>query len=395
MNCIPRKHWLHPIPLLLITVILPYVSYISINSINFTVCIVYFSFIAAFAVPFYLIPYKGIQFDKGTKCKDGIIEWVILMGFIVLIIAIRLLNYTRITYAELASATPSWLFWSSILSWLACYRLLAIESFKKRIWLLICLILSEVGLLVVMGQRLWMVMFVMGLVVAFHVYIKRINYIWIIAGIAGFILIAGPLMVISRYSIQDERPFMEVFIKELPKYPAKIGDTLDRIGAKGVVLADLSRSLSEGDFQAKKREPRRLLKDVKKAAIPNIIKNEKHNLRPGTEVYTTFINKNNPTNSTYPSGIIGDTVWHFGWWAYVVLPAISLFLILLWNNVLAKLCTWFDITAIHFSYFFVLYDTHLVFFFTSWTRALVVYGMFLLILNLLDKLDIFWVNQKI
>ena len=396
MNTLYQKNWLHPISLFILTILLPYGSYVFVtNKLDFTSFFVYVSFVAVFLLPFSLLPYKQIQFHTAENNKNGILEGILLIGLIVAFLIIRLLNHDSITYDELSSSTPSWLFWSSLLTWLSCYRLIEILSINKKVWWIVIPVISEIALLIIMGQRLWMVMFVLGLLAAIHVHIIKLDGKWFAAGVLGFILVIGPLMVISRYSMQQERPFVEVFQEELSDYPQKIGDTFERIGAKGLVLADLSKSLTDGNYHDKKRNPRELWQDVTTAIIPNILKSKKHNLRPGTEVYTTFVDKTNAAGKTYPSGLIGDIVWHFGWKAFFILPGISLMLIFLWNSLLAELCMRFGVNAIHFSYFFILYDTHFVFFMTSWTRALFVYGAFIILIKVLKKLDIIWAHQRI
>jgi len=393
---ITSRQWLHPVPFLVLTITVPLVLFLIMHFPGLLPSVIYFGYMAVFILPFVLLSVKDISFERyKIICSPHRIQIVTWAIFYLALFATRLSQFDSITYQALRQQTPGWLFWSCVLSWLAGYKIIhhLLED-KKYGWMGL-LALLELLVLVITGQRLWIVMFAIGLILMFHIFVKPLGYRWFFLGIVVFILLVGPLTVIVRYSIVQETNRMEVFKKEMVLYPEKTRHTIRRISQKGLVLSTLSKELANGTFDGIQRSPSILLEDIKTAAVPNILKDQKHKLKPGVEVNNTFNGSSTPTLISFPNGIIGDVVWHFGWWSFLILPVISSLMVVLWNGLIAEICNRFGITAIHFSYFFIYFDTHLVFLSTAWIRAVIIYGSFLILTAIIEyNLLNIWTAKK-
>ena len=397
---ISRYHLLHPVAWLGWLIVIKYGSYLFTNSISLFPDLLFFlAAVGVFVAPLVLLPVKDLAIKKDflryiVQLKQS---WAWIIYLTLVIARFWMINDMGLWYGELKTGTPTVVYVLEVAGWLFSYYFLASLKTGKH-WLNGFPIAFEMIFLGVLGMRTWLIMWGLGIILIIHLYHARVNWKMLVTGALFFIVILSPLSLILRYAayedVETQRSFFQVAGQEFLDYGSYISATFSRIGAEGAVLHTL---VGSDDSQRREKileNSPDLWNELKLAIVPRVFWPEKPSIRPGEKVYKAFISDENPQNISYPAGIIGETFWQLGWWAFLVLPLISTGLVFLWNYLIVDVChrtAWF---GLHFFYFHLFFDNHLVFWATSWIRDGLLYAVLIIAGIYLNRHTYHWLTKK-
>lgn len=377
------SHWLHPLQLLGLFIIIKYGAHLLTFSSGVGVLVIYLTSVLLFTLPLFFFSSKPLIIDRRRFVLDHYGHWIVT-AFYLITVLIRLVQLNRLTYSS--ADTPSLLFNTMNFGWLLGYALLSQRPATIVGYFgLGGILILETSYILLSGNRMWLLFWGLGLALIWHTCYRKINWYQITLAALIFLLVVSPMTVILRYSLYDtEQGRMETFFEESREFTDKIEDTISRVGAEGVILERMAQELLSKGRIVTRATPDRLKQEITKAVVPNIVKSQNHSLDPGARIYKAFWPKSNKTIS-YPTGLIGGLLYYFGRVGFLLLPLFAMGLIVIWNRLLSSLATKCGWIAAHFSYMYVLVDTHLLFWATSWTRGVIVYGTVWLILVLVTR----------
>jgi len=385
MKKIDQYHWLHPVFWICWIILIKYGAHLLFWSGEFGIHFLLYSLVPAlFAIPVLLFHVKPLYFYQ--RQLNWLIlpkyKWAIAVYLILLAGRLSVIFLNGFWYGSLKSYMPAWFYFLIIIGWLASYFLITqlFSSRKNKVaWLVAGL---EFVLILGLGFREWLIIYGMGILAVVHLYRFYVNKRWLVYAVAGFLLVISPLILMTRYVQyelkQSERQTPGIIQTALGEYPEFVSSSVKRLGGEGLILEKITGEWARQGWSAD-HSVRELGTELRVAATPRLIWEEKPELRPGEAVYETYIDSENPHNYTYPSGLLGDLTRYFGWWSLLVIPLLSMGLIYLWNNLFAGMAQKTLWLGLHYFYFHIFYDTHLVFWATSWLRDGLVYASLALI----------------
>ena len=125
--------------------------------------------------------------------------------------------------------------------------------------------------------------------------------------------------------------------------------------------------------QVQNRESGVLMREIAQSFVPRAIYPDKPALRPGEEVYATLFDAQNSRRISHPLGIPGELYWHFGFWAIPLIATWTAGIVFFWNIISQRIPSAYGWLLLHFIIVFVVFENHLVFYFSSMVRVLPLY----------------------
>ena len=385
MKKIDRYHWLHPVYWMCWIILIKYGAHLFFWSGDYGIHFLLYVLVPAlYVIPVLLFEVKPLYFYqkqlnrlKLPKYKCAVAAYAILLAG-----RLSLIFLNGYWYGSLKTYMPSWFYFLIIVGWIASYFVATLLFSNRRSKAAWAIAVVEFALILALGFREWLIIYGLGILAVIHLYRFYVNKRWLVYGVAGFLLVISPLILMTRY-VQYElkqtgRETPAIIQSALGEYPDFVSGSVKRLGAEGLVLEKITGQWMKHGWTADNSIDQ-LGSELSVAAIPRIAWQDKPELRPGEAVYETYIDSENPQNYTYPSGLLGDLTRYFGWWSLLVIPLLSMLLIYVWNSLLAGAAQKTLWLGLHYFYFHIFYDTHLVFWATAWLRDGLVYASLALI----------------
>ncbi|MGM0589100.1 MAG: hypothetical protein ACQETE_11830 [Bacteroidota bacterium] len=389
------SNWLHPATWLIIILAIKYVAPIFTGEVLVTTQLLpYLALVVLFCLPIWLTLQKmPILVISGQFYSSNFVIETIWSAIILVIVW----HWDSWNYPALNNGTPMLLQIMVVGLILSSSLLLHKDVIERAVIKTLLVIVLEWILLFHIGMRDWMVL--AGLLTLFSVHqsYKPIQFKHLLLVGVLFVGLVAPFSVILRTALYDpafnEKPVVQIK-HELRNYDEHVTAALNRIGAEGVML---SKAIAQKEHLNNSKRIVEWRQLTYAAILPSKFRNDTTTLRPGVTIYETYFQeeaKKNDQAISYPSGIIGDTVYYFGYYAWIILPLLGILLALIWRFIAPVLLGLHTYGAMLFFYLYIFWDTHLIFLQSSWFRGVVIIGGWVILIRMFDTGITNWLGAK-